>query len=197
MLAELNHRVKNTLASVQAIALQTLASAPSLEAFGKAFMSRLMALSNTHNLLAMDAWTGVGLREIVLAELAPYRQEGEARAEVAGEPLRLDAKTALALGMALHELATNAGKYGALSVQEGCVDVHWETRQLLGRKWLRLRWVERNGPPVATPAKRGFGTRLITDGLGFELDGEVTLEFAPAGLVCIIDVPLPEPEKPS
>jgi two-component system CheB/CheR fusion protein len=197
MLAELNHRVKNTLASVQAIALRTLATAPSLAVFEQSFMSRLMALSNTHNLLAVSAWTGVALRDIVLAELAPYRKDDETRAEVSGETLRLDPKTALALGMALHELATNAGKYGALSVQEGCVDVHWETRALAGRKWLRLRWVERNGPPVTAPVKRGFGTRLITDGLGFELDGEVTLEFAPAGLVCIIDVPLPEPDEPS
>ncbi|MEO5566592.1 MAG: chemotaxis protein CheB [Luteimonas sp.] len=195
MLAELNHRVKNTLSSVQAIAMQTLANAPTLEAFEQAFMSRLIALSNTHNLLAVDAWKGVGLREIVLAELAPYRQERDSRAEVSGEALRLDAKSALALGMALHELATNAGKYGALSVQEGCVDVHWETRPEHNRTWLRLRWVERNGPKVTPPTTRGFGTRLLSDGLGFELDGEVSLEFAAAGLVCIIDVPLPEADR--
>ena len=197
MLSELNHRVKNTLASVQAIALQTLANAPSLQAFEQSFMSRLIALSNTHNLLAVDAWIGVGLRQIVMAELAPYCQEGDGRAEVSGETLRLDAKTALALGMALHELATNAGKYGALSVQEGSVDVHWEIRSVRGRKWLRLRWVERNGPVVKAPTTRGFGTRLLSDGLGFELDGEVTLDFAAAGLVCSIDVPLPEPDNPS
>ncbi|MEO6263721.1 MAG: PAS domain S-box protein, partial [Luteimonas sp.] len=196
MLGELNHRVKNTLGSVQAIALQTLASAPSLEAFKEAFISRLMALSNTHNLLANDAWNGVGLRDIVVSELAPYQGDGKVRGQVAGSDLQLDSKTALALGMALHELATNAGKYGALSVPDGRIAVHWETRRVKGQPWLRLRWTESGGPTVTPPARRGFGSRLISDGLAFELDGTVALEFEAAGVTCTIDVPLPKHEGP-
>ncbi|MCA1713582.1 MAG: PAS domain S-box protein [Gammaproteobacteria bacterium] len=196
MLSELNHRVKNTLGSVQAIALQTLAAAPSLQAFKEDFLSRLMALSNTHNLLADDAWNGVGLREIVLSELAPYQDSaagnGPIRGQLVGDELQLNSKTALALSMALHELATNASKYGALSVPQGRVDVNWDTRQVDGQTWLRLRWTESGGPVVSAPVRRGFGSRLIADGLSFELDGKVALEFAPAGVRCMIDVPLAE-----
>ncbi len=192
MLGELNHRVKNTLGSVQAIALQTLASAPSLEAFKDAFMARLMALSNTHNLLADDAWNGVDLREIVDSELAPYEKDGYNTARIVGEPLQLTSKMALALSMALHELATNAGKYGALSVSHGQVAVDWRIREVHGQPWLRLRWVESGGPTVAEPTRRGFGSRLITEGLAFELDGEVALAFDPDGVSCTIDVPLPD-----
>jgi len=192
MLSELNHRVKNTLGSVQAIALQTLASAPSLQAFKEGFLARLMALSNTHNLLADDAWNGVGLREVVLAELAPYQDGAQPRSKVVGDDLQLKSKTALALSMALHELATNASKYGALSVPQGRVAVNWETRQVGGQPWLRLHWTESGGPVVAAPARRGFGSRLIAEGLAFELDGEVALDFAPAGVSCTIDVPLAE-----
>jgi len=194
MLGELNHRVKNSLASVQAIALQTLASAPSLEAFKEGFMARLMALSNTHNLLAEDAWSGVSLRQIVLNELAPYQQDEPARTEIVGAPLQLTPKIALALGMTLHELTTNAIKHGALSVPEGRVAVHWKTRRIKGQPWLRLHWSEHDGPRVAAPIRRGFGSRLIADGLAFELDGKVALEFDPAGVTCTIDVPLPQSE---
>ncbi len=192
LLGELNHRVKNTLASVQAIALQTAAGSSDLESFRDTFLARLTALSNTHNLLAKGAWDGADLRQIVDAELAPYEREGEGRIELGGKALQLDPKTALALSMALHELATNAGKYGALSVAHGRVAVQWKTRNVHGQAWLHLRWTERDGPPVATPTHRGFGSRLISDGLAFELDGEVALEFEPAGVTCRIDVPLTE-----
>nr|MDQ3038788.1 PAS domain-containing protein [Pseudomonadota bacterium] len=190
MLQELNHRVKNSLASVQAIALQTLSSVQTLADFKPAFMARLMALSNTHNLLAVDAWSSVGLREIIASELAPYDYDGKGRADLAGGDVQLDPNTALALAMALHELATNAGKYGALSVPEGRVVVKWNTRSADGGTRLRLRWREYDGPTVVAPQRKGFGSRLITEGLTLQLDGEATLAFEPAGLVCCIDIPL-------
>lgn len=190
MLRELNHRVKNSLANVQAIALQTLSSAQTLDDFKLAFMSRLMALSNTHNLLAVDQWHGVGLREIVASELAPYDHDGHSRADIAGDDLQLEPNTALALAMAVHELATNAGKYGALSVSAGRVAVDWGTQPTDDGLRLHLRWREYDGPPVVPPKHTGFGSRLITDGLTMELDGYATLAFEPGGVVCRIDVPL-------
>ena len=194
LMGELNHRVKNTLASVQAIALQTLAGASGLDGFKTAFLARLHALSNTHNLLSGDAWSGVDLREIVLAELTPYRREGSSRATVTGAALKLEPKAALALGMTLHELATNAGKYGALSQPQGRVAVEWDTRVTDAQTWLQLQWTERGGPAVTPPTRRGFGTRLINEGLAFELGGEVTLAFEPEGVTCRIDVPLTREE---
>ena len=190
MLQELNHRVKNSLASVQAIAMHTLSSATTLADFKPAFMSRLMALSNTHNLLAVDAWSSLGLSEIIASELAPYDHHGEGRADLAGEDVQLGPNAALALAMAVHELATNAGKYGALSVPEGRVVVDWETRPADGGTRLRLRWREQHGPPVVPPQRKGFGSRLITEGLAMELDGTATLAFEPTGLVCCIDISL-------
>ena len=195
MLQELNHRVKNSLASVQAIALQTLSSATTLADFKPAFMARLMALSNTHNLLAVDAWNSVGLREIIASELAPYDPEGASCADLVGEDVQLNPNTALALAMAVHELATNAGKYGALSVSEGRVAVEWDTRPADGGTRLRLRWREHHGPPVVPPQRNGFGSRLITEGLTLQLDGTATLAFEPTGLECCIDIPLPTREE--
>lgn len=192
MLGELNHRVKNSLATVQSIALQSLADAPSPEVFKRAFLARLQALSATHNLLAREAWASVGLRELVLAELAPYRRDGQLQASVDCQDVQLTPKIALALGMAVHELTTNAVKYGALSVPQGRVEVHGKPSQKGGEPWLYLVWREIGGPSVTPPSRRGFGSRLITEGLAFELNGEVTLEFAPEGVVCSIDVPLLE-----
>jgi two-component system, chemotaxis family, CheB/CheR fusion protein len=197
ILAELNHRVKNTLATVQAIAQQTVANAADLPAFAESFLSRLLALSHTHNLLAQDAWIGASLAGIVNNELAPYRHDGDAcindaRVRVQGDEVTLPPKQALALSMALHELATNAGKYGSLSVPEGQVAVTWTTRTKGQRPWLLLQWTEAGGPLVAPPTRRGFGSRLIGEGIPYELDGEVTLVFSPDGVSCVIDVPLDE-----
>ncbi|MFC5582076.1 chemotaxis protein CheB [Rhodanobacter terrae] len=197
MLAELNHRVKNTLATVQAIAQQTLANAPDLPAFRDSFLSRLLALSNTHNLLARDAWLGAPLIGIVNSELAPYRNDSDtrvddARVRLQGNEINLPPKQALALSMAFHELATNAGKYGSLSVPEGQVTVTWATRMKDHRPWLLLQWTESGGPAVDPPTRRGFGSRLIDEGVPYELDGEVTLAFPRDGATCTIDVPLDE-----
>lgn len=197
MMAELNHRVKNTLATVQAIAHQTIATAPDLPTFRESFLSRLLALSHTHNLLAQDAWLGAPLFGIINNELAPYRQDSDARTNDArvrlqGNELRLAPKQALALSMAFHELATNAGKYGSLSVPGGQVTVTWTTRVKDHRPSLLLQWTETGGPTVAAPTHRGFGSRLIDEGIPYELDGEVSLAFPPGGVTCTFDVPLDE-----
>lgn len=192
LLGELNHRVKNTLASVQAIALKTLSGATDMAHFRDTFLARLHALSNTHNLLAVDAWIGVDLRALVLGELAPYQREDTSSVDVAGDDLQLLPKAALALGMALHELAINAAKYGALSVPQGAVAVRWATHTADGQQKLMLTWTERGGPQVVVPTRRGFGSCLISEGLAFELDGTVTLAFEPDGVTCRIDVPLAE-----
>ncbi|MGH8192228.1 MAG: chemotaxis protein CheB [Rhodanobacteraceae bacterium] len=190
LLGELNHRVKNTLAGVQAIAQQTLTHASSLEDFGETFMARLLALSATHNLLAREIWGGAQLRELILAELAPFQGNGGSRVEISGDAVRLAPKQAVALSMAVHELATNAVKYGALSTPDGRVAVGWETRDHGDTAWLHLNWTERNGPPVTEPTRRGFGSRLIIDGLALELDGEVQLQFERAGVICRAALPL-------
>ncbi|HET7586652.1 MAG TPA: chemotaxis protein CheB [Gammaproteobacteria bacterium] len=193
LLHELNHRAKNMLANVQSIALQTFNSAPTPEAFKDAFNSRLTALSHTHDLLMQSNWRGAALDELVARELAPYHNDRQRQWTVKGKAIKLNAKAALALGLGLHELATNAAKYGALSKEAGYIEVKWQTRG--GRREgepaaLHLTWVEHDGPAVEKPERRGFGSRLIEQGLEYELDAEVKLEFKPSGVRCTIDVPL-------
>jgi PAS domain S-box-containing protein len=185
MVDELNHRVKNTLATVMAISSQTLRTTNSPEAFRKAFQGRLIALSKTHDLLNRTAWTGVNLRDLVQQALAPHSQAG--RFALEGEAVRLGPVAAVTLGMALHELATNAAKYGALSAPHGRVRVAWRRT---GPDRLRLDWVESGGPPVTPPERRGFGSELIEKVLASELHGEVRLEFPPEGVRCTMDMAL-------
>lgn len=180
---ELNHRVKNSLATVQAIAHQTLRTAANPAAFQEAFESRLMALSKTHDLLTATNWRGAALRDVLLAELGPF---GPNQYELEGPDVDLTPAEALAFGLVAHELATNAAKYGALSGADGCVSVEWATQD--GR--LALTWRERGGPQVATPTRRGFGSRLIERSLQGQLEGSAKLEFAPGGLICRIELPL-------
>jgi PAS domain S-box-containing protein len=185
MVDELNHRVKNTLATVMAISARSLRSATSLEAFRRAFQGRLMALSETHNLLNETFWSGVTLRGLVEQTLAPYAAAD--RAVIAGEDVRLGPIAAVTLGMALYELADNAARYGALSTPSGQVQVSWR-RSAPGR--LQLDWVELGGPPVQPPSRRGFGSQLIEKALAAELRGEVRLEFPPQGVRCSMDMGL-------
>ena len=190
LVGELNHRVKNTLATVHSIALQTLRHTSDMGKFRDAFVARLRALSTAHDLLAKEGWRGVSLAELANAELAPYRDDNGSHAQLVGEDLHLDAKIGLALSLALHELATNAGKYGAFTRQDGRVRLEWATFEREGQRWLRIVWSESGGPPVKAPASRGFGSRLITEGVGYELGGDVALEFPESGVVCTITVPL-------
>jgi len=182
---ELNHRVKNSLATVQSIAAQTLRSVTSPAFFREAFESRLIALSQTHDLLTRESWEGASLREVFDAEAHAMAGEDRVTFDYASD-LRLNPKAAVALGMGIHELATNAVKYGAFSVPDGRVTVTWTLEPDL----LRLSWIERNGPPVQPPARRGFGARLLERGLAAELSGAVELTYDAAGLVCQMALPL-------
>jgi two-component system CheB/CheR fusion protein len=188
--AELSHRVKNTLTVVASIASQTGARAPTLEAFMDTFLGRLHGLAATHDLLAETDWAEAPLRGLLERELAPYIDIGGARLDVDGPPISLKPRAAVTLGMLLHELATNSIKYGALSVAEGRIEVTWALAHRSPTHRLELRWSEHDGPAVAPPAKRGFGTELIERAARFELGGEATIAFEKGGLRCTITVPL-------
>ena len=190
LIHELNHRVKNTLATVQSIAAQTLRNASTMDEARWSMEARLFALSRAHDVLTRENWEGAGLSVIVREALAPYRYDRERRLHVTGEDVRLSPRMALALAMALQELATNAVKYGALSNVAGEVRIGWAIRQENGRPHLHLRWSESGGPPVEVPARRGFSTRLIERSLAQDLNGQVRIEFAPTGVVCTVDAPL-------
>jgi two-component sensor histidine kinase len=186
LLDELNHRVKNTLATVQAMAIQTMKGVD--VGARDAFLARLFALSSQHDLLTMDNWEGASLEGVVRRALRPWREDEHARFRVEGPPVHLSPKRALALGMGFHELATNAAKYGALSNATGSVHVRWTI--LPDGKTLQFNWQECGGPPVSPPHHRGFGLRLIEHGMERELSGKVKLDFRPEGLVCIWEMKL-------
>ena len=187
LLDELNHRVRNTLATVQAIAMQTLKG---VDATARdTFIARLFALSSQHDLLTLGNWEGASLEGVVRRALRLYREEGRARFVVGGPPVHLSPKRALALGMAFHELATNAARYGAFSNPDGQVEVRWALAP--DGKGLNLIWCERGGPPVTAPGPRGFGLRLVEQGLAREIGGTVDLKLAPEGLTCSWNMTLP------
>jgi PAS domain S-box-containing protein len=190
LINELNHRVKNTLASVQSIARQTLSAGRPADQTIDIFTDRLVALSAAHDVLTRENWQGANLREIAERALRPFEAHGEGRLLLAGPEVRLDARAAVALAMALHELATNAVKYGALSGSNGEVRLAWRTRRDAGGGQLELEWRESGGPPVAPPTRRGFGSRLLAQGLPAELDGVAELEFAPEGLAWRVTAPV-------
>ncbi|ANY84217.1 hypothetical protein BB934_38950 (plasmid) [Microvirga ossetica] len=190
LIDELNHRVKNTLTTVQSIASQTLRNAPDLDHASSAIESRLIALSQVHNVLTDQSWADVGLHDIVAQAVEPYRSRGEDRIHVQGPPIQIPPRMALALAMALQELATNAVKYGALSNGTGQIRVHWKLNGASTPDRLHLMWKETDGPPVHKPARRGFGTRLIERSLAHDLNGDVRIEFASAGVQCLVDAPL-------
>ena len=190
LINELNHRVKNTLATVQSIATQTLRNADTTEQARTDFEARLIALSRAHNVLTRENWEGASLRTIVRQAIEPYRREDDDRFTVEGGPVWLPTRMALSIAMALQELATNAVKYGALSNDSGRVTIEWTLDFADSAPQLRLRWSESGGPSVKAPDRRGFGSRLIERSLARDLDGEVSLDFAPAGLVCTVDAPV-------
>jgi two-component sensor histidine kinase len=184
LINELNHRVKNTLTMVQAIATQTFKG---IDAGAREdFEQRLLTLSNVHSLLTDESWESAELLGVIRASLRPYLGGARERISFDGPDLRLRPKGAVALSMALHELGTNALKYGALSVDGGSVSLSWRT----GDSRFRLRWEERDGPAVSPPGRTGFGSRMIQRGLSAELQGEAHIDFRPAGVVCTIDAPL-------
>lgn len=189
LINELNHRVKNTLAAVQSIARQTLTSRSTPEQALERFTSRLVALSAAHDVLTRESWEGAGLREVLQGALRPFETRADERIHAEGPDIRLGAKTVLGLSMALHELATNAVKYGALSVEGGHVDLTWSLMDGAPPR-AELIWRERGGPAVAPPSHSGFGVRLLSRGLRGELGGAAVLDYRPEGLVCRIEIHL-------
>jgi two-component sensor histidine kinase len=185
LINELNHRVKNTLATVQAIAFQTLKGEVPLAEARARFEARLMALSRAHSLLTAQNWEGASLGRVV-ADATEYLASDQSRFEISGEEVRLAPRAALALALAFHELSTNAAKYGALSSDGGTVTISWRTEGGM----LRIDWKERGGPPVSEPEQRGFGSRLIERGLAGALGGTASLAFEPDGLHCTIETVL-------
>jgi two-component sensor histidine kinase/PAS domain-containing protein len=177
LLNELNHRIKNTLATIQAITAQTLRAARDLPSAREALERRIHSMAQAHDLLTLRAWTGANLTDVVMRALDAFTP---AQVKVTGTAIEIPPKHALALSLALHELATNATKYGALSHPEGRVSVRWDVRE----KTLQLDWEESGGPPVAPPTQRGFGTRLLEGFVGRDLGGDVKLNFDVSGVRC-------------
>lgn len=194
MMQELDHRVKNNLAAVLSLTEQSLAACDSLEAFRESFVGRVRALARTHAALASGKWEGVSLRELVEMTLAPYG-DGKGRVRIEGEPVTLSPRAAMPMCMALHELATNAVKYGALGENGGEVSVMWRAALPEGRPTLHLEWRERGGPPVHQSDRRGFGIELIEGMIGYELGGVVRVERPPEGVICRIIAPLNEDDR--
>jgi PAS domain S-box-containing protein len=182
---ELNHRVKNTLAIVQAIAWQSFRSGGMSKPAREAFEGRLAALAAAHDVLNRQSWEGASIAQIVAEAVGP-QDPGDGRLTVSGPHVNLEPKTAVALALATHELATNAVKYGALSTPDGRVGVRWTTDSGL----LRFTWSETGGPTVEGPIQRGFGARLLEQGLAEELQGSVRIEFRPEGVVCSVEAQL-------
>jgi two-component sensor histidine kinase/PAS domain-containing protein len=190
LLRELNHRVKNTLAMIQSVARQTIRRNPDPKQFIEAFSGRLRTISDAHVLLADRDWSGVQLHEVLGSQLGENFIQDPDRAEVTGDDVTLPADHALGLGLILHELTTNAHRFGAWSNEHGVVSIDWDVRQAPDRG-LSMRWRERGGPLVSTPSEAGLGVALIERSLAKVLDSEVKLRFEPEGVAADIWIPLP------
>jgi PAS domain S-box-containing protein len=190
MVDELNHRVKNTLATVQSIVAQALRSSPDLVSARRSIEDRIQALSQSHDLLTQENWEGADLRDVLAQTLRPFgvRDGAAERFTLDGPHVFLSTKAALALGIAFHELATNALKYGAFSNETGAALISWKVETGADGDRLRVRWEERGGPVVVAPTRRGFGTEVIERGLGYELSGSAHLAYPSTGVICTIDV---------
>jgi PAS domain S-box-containing protein len=188
LLDELNHRVKNTLATVQSIALQTRTPAKRRD---DPFFRRLLALSQAHDLLTEASWASASLAEVIRRTLDPHFAVGDGgRMRLSGPPVQLPPNAAVTLHMGFHELATNAMKYGALSSADGQIDVTWTIDGAADAPTLEIQWRESGGPAVTAPTRRGFGSRMIERGIAHEFGGECRLTFDPAGLACHMRLPL-------
>jgi two-component sensor histidine kinase len=188
LLNELNHRVKNTLATVQSIAAQTFREASDTNEARRKFDARLAALGRAHDVLSNEKWEAADVREIVAEVLAPHAASRK-RLHMSGPEIRVAPRVAVMMSMSLHELATNAAKYGGLSNNTGEVFIDWTAEPVGDVDGVRLTWRERGGPPVQPSDRKGFGTRLIQDGFASQLGGSATLELHPAGLTCTLHCP--------
>jgi two-component sensor histidine kinase len=177
VVAELNHRVKNTLAIVQSFAHQSLKSSSDPQTAGRAFEGRLIALASAHNMLTRENWDTVSLVELIANSLDAHNDTGN-RFAVEGPDMAVSPKTAITMAMTLHELATNSTKYGALSLPDGVVEVRWSVEDAL----FRFLWKDRDGPAVNQPSRTGFGSRMLTRAMAAELGGKATLDYEPDGL---------------
>jgi len=185
VMRELTHRSKNLLAVIQAMARQTAAKSDNTEDFVESFSARLQAMAASHDLLVSQSWYGADLREMVLTHLGQSIDPGSPQVEVRGEALTIKADAAQNMGLALHELTTNAAKYGALSVVDGKLTVEWEQ---VG-DMITLTWTESGGPEVVPPKRNGFGRMLLERLVGPSLDGDVSIDFPPEGVRCVIKFP--------
>ena len=194
--AELKHRVKNTMATFQAIAMQTLRNATDIDEATAILGARIQTLATAHDLLTREDWQSATIAEIVSNGVRTFEVPGHPRFRVAGPDVSLPPRAATSLILALHELATNAVKYGALSVPEGHIVIDWHVTHDAGEARLELRWQEFGGPPIRQqPLRRGFGSRLIERVLATELNGKATAEFLEAGLRYTLNAPLPNQDK--
>jgi PAS domain S-box-containing protein len=189
LIDELNHRVKNTLATVQSLAMQTFRDVPESKDARDRFTGRLIALARAHDVLTSRQWESADLMEIADRALEPFRN-GHDRIAKHGPAIHLTPKQTLSISLALHELATNAVKYGALSNEAGSVSLQWEVLDDAASRCLRLLWREENGPPVRPPVRQGFGSRLIGKNLAGELNGEARIDYLPGGVVASIVCPV-------
>lgn len=188
LIDELNHRVKNTLAILQSIATQTFRSASRAER--EKFEGRLGALAEAHNLLSQEKWQGSELQDVIARVLKPYLLNNPERVRMFGPKVPLSPRLAVVLSMIVHEIATNAAKYGALSNDNGTVTVDWEILEESDGRKLRMIWTETGGPQVTAPVQRGFGSRLIERSARDQLGGEATVDFLPRGVVCTVTAAL-------
>lgn len=193
ILEELHHRIKNTLATVSAIASQSLRNATSLEHGQQAIESRLLALGRAHDLLLQARWASASLGHIVKGATEPYDSQSVGKFAVEGPDISISSGSVIALAMTLNELCTNTTKFGALSVPTGRIEITWTIDEPTQR--LHFTWIERDGPPVHAPTRRSFGTRLM-ETLGKQLDGNVHLNYDPSGFVYTLDVPLASLKPP-
>jgi two-component sensor histidine kinase len=188
LIAELHHRVKNTLATVQAVVQMSLRAATDLPSFSAGIASRIASLANTHTLLSENNWSAVSFRELLASELAPY---GAGRVTLDGPDFRLSSQTAVTIGMVFHELTTNASKYGALRTPDGAISVTWTVQEDAADNVLALRWIEVGGPKVTTPTRDGFGSNLLRRLIERQLSGKVDMAFEPDGLRVTLRAKLP------
>lgn len=186
MVQELNHRVKNNLSVVLAIADQTRRSSSSIEEFMQAFYGRIMAMAAVHSLLSAASWQGAGMMAIVSQTVAPFAERGSDRIRISGQPVTIASHAASILGIVIHELVSNAMEHGALKGDAGVVEIAWKTlppvNEEIPIRRLQLDWLESGGPAIHEEPKPGFGLTLIRGGVMHELGGEVTMNFTPAGL---------------
>ena len=188
LVSELDHRVKNTLATVSAVVSHTLDASSSMADFATALDGRVQSMARTHELLSASRWHGISVAELVRSELAPYATTGNT--EIDGPEVMLRAEAGQVMAMVLHELATNAAKYGALSTKKGLVSILWDQRLNGGpHPDLVLKWQEIGGPPVLVQRKSGYGTSAIRDLIPYEFGGNVDLAFAPEGVRCRLALP--------